>query len=61
MNFSEFSFSVSFFCTTQVEVFGHDFVRNAVNAVNFCKKCGDCGECDENKYFTAFRQVSYKN
>ena len=29
--------------------------------VNFCKKCGDCDECGENKYFTAFHRISYKN
>ena len=47
--------------TARVEVLGYFFVRNAVNAVNFCKKCGDCGECGENKYFTAFQRISYKN
>ena len=46
---------------TRVEVFGYIFVRNAVNAVYFCKNCDDCGECGENKYFTAFHRISYKN
>ena len=46
---------------SRVEVFGQIFVRNAMNEVNFCKKCDDCGECCENKYFTAFYHISYKN
>ena len=46
--------------THGVEVLGL-FVRNAVKAVNFRKKCGNCGECGENKYFTAFHRISYKN
>ena len=32
-----------------------------MKAVNFCKKCDYCGKCGENKYFTAFHRISYKN
>ena len=44
-----------------VEVFGLIFVRNAVNAVIICNKFGDCGECGDNKNFTTFHRISYKN
>ena len=42
-------------------VLGKFLVRNAVNEVIFCMKGSDCCECDENKYFTAFHRISYKN